>query len=244
MKLLRRLLRPATNSHENGLVDRVYGHDTTKTLGRPVDKDGAIIPWYTYPAIEYLEQFDLTSKSIFEWGCGNSSMYFASRAAKVVSVEHDKDWYEQIFPSVRSNQDLKHVSLEGYPSSIKEYSQKFDIIVIDGQRRFDCTKEAFSFLNDDGIIILDNSDWFYVSAELLREKYNLLQVDFHGFGPINDYTWTTSFFFTKNFKFPLKKDRQPVNPSGGLTHDEKEIIKEEDTKFNTQNYSWMQNQFR
>ena len=32
-----------------------------------VDKDGNPIPWYTYPAIEYLSQFDYSDKKIFEF---------------------------------------------------------------------------------------------------------------------------------------------------------------------------------
>ena len=35
-----------------------------------LDKDGNPIPWYTYPAIEYLSQFDYSDKEIFEYGCG------------------------------------------------------------------------------------------------------------------------------------------------------------------------------
>ena len=35
-----------------------------------LDKEGNPIPWYTYPAIEYLSQFDYQDKKIFEFGCG------------------------------------------------------------------------------------------------------------------------------------------------------------------------------
>ena len=31
------------------------------------DRDGNPIPWYTYPVIEYLTQFDYTDKKIFEY---------------------------------------------------------------------------------------------------------------------------------------------------------------------------------
>lgn len=33
-----------------------------------IDRDGNPIPWYTYPAIEYLSQFDVTDKDVFEFG--------------------------------------------------------------------------------------------------------------------------------------------------------------------------------
>src|SRR3984957_8504743 len=228
--LIKRILgiKQASGNAEANLLDKYYGHDKTKALCKPVYKDGTAIPWYTYPAIEFLEQFDLSDKMVFEWGCGNSSLFYAARTKAVTSVEHDDKWYDQMLPGIKRNQELKYVPLDSYPASIKEFDRKFDIIVIDGQRRFDCTKEAFPFLNNNGMIILDNSDWFYVSAALLREKYGLFQIDFHGFGPINDYTTTTSVFFTRDFDFPLKAGRRPLNARGGLLHDEKTIIKDED----------------
>ena len=41
-----------------------------------VDRDGNPLPWYTYPAIEYLSQFDYGEKTIFEFGCGYSSLFW------------------------------------------------------------------------------------------------------------------------------------------------------------------------
>lgn len=35
-----------------------------------IDKDGNPIPWYTYPAIEYLSNLDFSNKIILEWGGG------------------------------------------------------------------------------------------------------------------------------------------------------------------------------
>jgi hypothetical protein len=231
----------SSSTNGNLLIDKFYRHDLTKALMKPVDKNQLPIPWFTYPAIEFLQQYDLSTKTVFEWGCGNSSIYFSDHAANVISVEHDMEWYDKMKQTLKGNQVLRHLSLEEYPSSIKDFAKKFDIIVIDGQRRFDCARECIPFLKDDGMIILDNSDWFYVSAAFLREKLNLLQIDFHGFGPINDYTWTTSFFFNRSFNFPLKYNRQPVNPSGGIAHDEREIIKKEDLLYNTKNELWLKN---
>jgi len=43
----------------------------------------------------------------------------------------------------------------------------------------------------------------------LRQS-NLIEVDMAGFGPINDYTSTTSFYFHRQFAAPPRADRQPV----------------------------------
>lgn len=230
-------------SVDDTLLNKFYGHDLTKRQQKPVDKSGAALPWYTYPAIEFISQFDFNEKNIFEWGSGNSSVYFSKRAKKVTSIEHDIEWYKIVLPQIQPNQILQQTTLEQYPSAISAFNEKYDVIVIDGQRRFDCARACVPFLKENGMIILDNSDWFYLSAAYLRKKMNLLQVDFHGFGPINDYTWTTSVFFTKKFNFPLLKNRQPNNPSGGVFHDEAEIIRNEDRVFDTHNFQIVEDNF-
>lgn len=50
-------------------------------------------PWMTFTAIEALERIVTRDSRVFEWGMGGSSVFFATRAAEVVSVEHDSDWY-------------------------------------------------------------------------------------------------------------------------------------------------------
>lgn len=34
------------------------------------DEEGRPLPWYTYPATEYLAQFNYCGKRVFEYGCG------------------------------------------------------------------------------------------------------------------------------------------------------------------------------
>ena len=60
-----------------------------------VDKDFNPIPWYTYPAIEYLSQFDYSDKLIYEFGCGNSSVFWAKRAKQVISIEDNPQWFKK-----------------------------------------------------------------------------------------------------------------------------------------------------
>ena len=58
-----------------------------------VDAAGKPIPWFTYPAIDYIRQLDLSEKTIFEWGAGFSTLFWSSRAKSVISVETDPLWY-------------------------------------------------------------------------------------------------------------------------------------------------------
>jgi hypothetical protein len=44
-----------------------------------VDANGNPIPWITYPAIEFLVKRINNQLSVFEYGCGNSTLWWASR---------------------------------------------------------------------------------------------------------------------------------------------------------------------
>lgn len=72
-----------------------------------VDKHNNAIPWYTYPAIEYIKQLDFSDKRIFEYGSGNSSKFWAKLAKEIVSVEHDKEWYENCLKNKTENSEIQ-----------------------------------------------------------------------------------------------------------------------------------------
>ena len=60
-------------------------------------------------------------------------------------------------------------------------------------QRVRCCEQAIAKLKDGAILILDNSDWYPKLCQSLRDS-GFVQIDFHGHGPINPYTWSTSFF--------------------------------------------------
>lgn len=181
-----------------------------------VDKEGNPIPWYTYPAIEYLRRFNFSDKTIFEWGSGYSSLFWAKRAKEIVSIDDSQKWADIVFKNKLVNQKI--ILLEekkDYVESILDQNKKFDVIVIDGKYRYECAKLAINCLSKGGIIILDNSDWFPKTVSMLRD-HDLFQVDFSGFGPGNGYTWTTSLFFSLDINLNDLCSNHPLQPVGGL----------------------------
>jgi len=191
-----------------------YGHYKTIKSKSCIDNYYNEIPWYTYPSIEYFNNIDFRDKKIFEFGSGNSSIYWSKKANKVVSVENNSEWYKKVMLSLNSNQELVLCpNNSDYENSIKKQERKYDVIIIDGIRRGECSKVIDGYLNkesDDGyMVILDNSDWYKDTSKYLREKLGLIEIDFHGFGPINSYTWTTSVFLSRTFKFKPINDVQP-----------------------------------
>jgi hypothetical protein len=183
-----------------------YGQWRSIKSRMAIDGQGDPIPWYTYPAIEYLNSFDFSQCDVFEFGSGNSSLYWSSRSKSVVSVEDNKDWFETVYKNKRINHSLFYCAEESeYVSVLIKQGRKFDIIIIDGNHRLKCTSEAIKMLNPDGLIVLDNSDRILEKecARLLRAN-GYIQIDFSGFGPINGYCWTTSIFI-KSQKIFLTK---------------------------------------
>jgi len=173
-----------------------YGQWRSIKQQAAVDAVASPIPWYTYPAIEYLASFDFQDKTVFEFGSGNSSKYWASRAQSVISVEDDKAWYEQVSNEKSANQTiLHHADEQGYAQALPAQGRQFDIIIIDGKWRMSCTKAAVNHLKEGGLIILDNSDRAGEKecSAFLRQQ-GFYQIDFTGFGPINNYCWSTSIF--------------------------------------------------
>jgi hypothetical protein len=185
-----------------------------------VDRYNNPIPWYSYPAIEYIKQLDFSDKIVFEYGSGNSTIFWAPRCKKLVSVEDNQQWYNKVKAKLADNVEYTLFNeKEKYINSIDNYAGKFDIVIIDGSHRYECSAKALQNLKDDGFIILDNSDWKEKTSEVLRGA-DLIEVDMCGFGPINGYTTTTSFYFTRNVKLKPAYDRQPVHGIGSLHHSE------------------------
>jgi hypothetical protein len=178
--------------------------------------NGNDVPWFTYPAIEFLKQIDFRDKSVFEWGAGYSTVFWASRAKEVVSIETESSWYRKIQDLVGQNVVLilSKPSVDAYVDHINKFA-KFDIIVIDGtgESRVECCRKAIGKVNNGGMIILDNSDLWLNSASVLRSA-GFIQVDFTGFSPMSAHCHTTSIFFTRDYNFEPLDGFQPHKGTG------------------------------
>ncbi|SHI26259.1 O-methyltransferase [Ferrimonas marina] len=186
-----------------------YGFVEGTNSDMPRDKQGNPIPKYTYPAIEYLTQFDYRQKRVFEFGSGGSTLFWQARAKAVTSIENNQAWYQKVMADKADNVTLLFAEGARYPQMITQLAEPFDVIVIDGAgHRYDCAQAALPFLADGGMIILDNADWHPNTAALLKQS-GLLQVDMTGFKPTEHHTSTTSLFLKRDFDFPTREARQP-----------------------------------
>lgn len=189
-----------------------YGWYKSIREGKCVDCNDDYIPWFTYPAIDYLKQIDFSEKSVFEWGAGYSTIFWAKRAKKVISVETEEEWYKIVRDIAPSNCKIVYAERERstYVKEIDNHDEAYDVIVIDGtgETRLDCCGAAIKRLLPGGIIILDDADLWLRSARVLREA-DLIQIDFTGFGALSANARTTSIFVHRNYCFRAIDDVQP-----------------------------------
>lgn len=168
----------------------------------PIDKNGEAIPWYTYSSISFLEGRIEKNMSVFEYGSGNSTIWWAKRVENIISCENDAQWFAKMNPLIQENVEYIHVdslATDNYEKEIQKHDKKFDVVIIDGRNRVNCAKNSLDSLKNDGVIIWDNSD-----REKYQEGYKFLlengfrRLDFTGIGPINAYAWCTSIFYRVN----------------------------------------------
>lgn len=129
--------------------------------GRPVTRSGEPLPWYTYSAIEFLEERLPRDATVFESGAGNSTLWYAQRCARVVSVDPNREWAERIAAVAPANVEVVfrgHPSdKDGYLSEIASRSLRWDVVAIDSAWRDESGKVAVENLSDRGVIVWGNS---------------------------------------------------------------------------------------
>jgi len=168
-------------------------------LGTPVDAAGNPLPWMTYSSISFLEKRINPDMTVFEYSCGNSTLWWANRVKRMISCEHDIAWHSKMLGLIPSNVELYQINLEyggAYCHKISEYTAMFDIIIVDGRDRNNCAKNCLNALRKNGVIIWDNSDRdSYKEGFIFLLQHGYKKLDFDGMGPINAYSWSTSIFY-------------------------------------------------
>lgn len=194
------------------------GHYRSALLSKAVDQQGQPIPWYTYPANQFLAAKQFSDCTVLEFGAGQSTLWWSQRAKQIVSLESDRTWYEHLQREVRSaNVELHYLpdDLTGWQAAIGD--RHFDVIVIDGLDRFKASQIVTDLLKPNGFILLDNAegswgeegtypiiDWFYARG--------FRRIDFYGHAPGVMSLHCTSLFY-KDDTFVLHDSQPPTTLS-------------------------------
>ena len=167
----------------------------------PVDRDGNPIPWVTYSFIDFIKERLNKQHTVFEFGSGNSTYFYAKYAGIVVSVEHDKEWFEKIEKSEAKPENSELIFCElvrggDYCHMPLKLEEKFDIVIVDGRDRVNCCKQAVAALSDNGVVVLDDSERndYKEGVEFLISK-GFKHLLFSGISPGLFYRKSTSVFY-------------------------------------------------
>lgn len=125
------------------------------------DEDGNVNPWWGKTIIDLVVKKLSKDMRVFEWGMGNSTLFWSQYVGEVVSIESDLYWYKKMLEIIPRNVRAQYCELEyggEYCQKIIDEQEKFDIILIDGRDRVRCAINSLGKLKENGIIIWDNTD--------------------------------------------------------------------------------------
>ena len=188
------------------------GHFKSSLREKALSRRNEPLPWYTYPCIQLLLHREFSGKKVLEFGGGQSTLWWASKADQVVTLEADAQWYAQLVKVIPKNVNLYLIPpttnrteyienvrrvLEPWPRS------SFDVIVIDSDFREDLIALSLTLLSEDGVLICDDAESYGI-LEASR-GLDIQRVDFFGHAPGVILPRCTSIFFKNRcFLFDAK----------------------------------------
>lgn len=138
------------------------------------------MPDMAEPALAWINEHIEPADTLFEWGSGGSTFWFADRVKRIYCVEHHpaffryvKEHYlyenyenihmlfapEDIKPHSAFIDPFDERSYKRYCETIESYpSRSFDWIIINGKARSACLDASFSVIKHGGIIIMNDTN--------------------------------------------------------------------------------------
>ena len=172
-----------------------YRRDYIASQLAPSKLDNDYLPWMNYGAIDYLLSIMSRITNVFEYGSGQSTLFWLDHGKKVTSVEHDPAYYGLMSAKILSKNgvdysliepeldeidaitnpssitsfqsaDFKGYTFKKYVESINNFQDEyFDVVVVDGRARPSCVVQSFSKIKPGGLLVLDNSNREYYLHE-------------------------------------------------------------------------------
>lgn len=136
---------------------------------------GIVQPWFTHPALDVVQSWNLADKTVLEWGGGCSTVWWARRCKRVYTIEAHREWADAIAQWL-SSRGIGNAEVHcRWPDPEEEYLRvpddlQPDIVVVDGSSRSACIRKALS-LPRPLMLIVDNwqQDGVYIDEEMERE---------------------------------------------------------------------------
>lgn len=167
------------------------------------------LPWFSYAAIDFLEDFLHPRMTVCEYGSGGSTLFFARRVSWVYSIEDNPQWFALVSEQLKSK-SLGNATLKLCPFDFKnpvdfqksDYlnaipNEALDVIVVDGSEEWTrirpiCFEKAQTRVKKNGIIVVDDS-WRYPE---IRQRHAAKRFEtFQSVGPGRPGVTSTDVYF-------------------------------------------------
>ena len=137
-----------------------------------MNKFDFFVPLMFESEYKFIEKYIDKNDIFLEWGSGDGTIYFSGLVNKIISIEHDIDYYNLLKKNIEAykinNIELYHVpgkivkdpkseryqAFEKYINFPIENKFKFDKVLIDGRARKYCAIAISKYLNDDNIVFV------------------------------------------------------------------------------------------
>jgi hypothetical protein len=166
--------------------------------GRPVGAEGEPMPWTTLPFNAFFIPRLQKTWTVFEYGCGASTIFYAGRVGAITAVEHDAAFADEVKKKLPANGTLlvRQMGTPEYIESIRTLQVPPQVAIVDGRDRVKCVDAARGWLASDGVLVLDDSeraDYAPAVAGLRRDGFK--QLDFWGISAGSGFNRSTSVFY-------------------------------------------------
>lgn len=131
------------------------------------------IPYMNDTEIVHLMRYLDKEKDVLEIGCGHSTIFLSKLVNRLVAIEHNVEWGTQIYNKLKEfglPHDIKIIppnypqphsfhpaqpnQFDNYVNYIKEYTEVFDLVIVDGRDRVRCATESIKNLKMGGFMII------------------------------------------------------------------------------------------
>ncbi len=175
------------------------------------DADGNAIPWMNYNIVNFLKDRLTKDLVLFEYGSGASSEFYCKYTKEVVSIEHNKDWFDMISETFPSNGKILFIEYDEvnktgieYSTAIQRTNKKWDVIVVDGRDRVNCIKNSINSLSSSGVLILDDSSRVkYIEGFVFMKNNGYKHITFTGLKSTGFTEDSTTIFYKNDNCFQI-----------------------------------------
>lgn len=166
-----------------------------------INAEGNIIPWFTYSFIDFISPRIKQGMTVFEYGSGYSTLWWAQKGTAITAVESHTGWAQKVV-ALTAQYDNAHIieapldNGDMYEKAITQSETPYDIVVVDGRRRPECARLAVDKLSPHGVIIWDNSDRprYQETISYIR-SLGFREIRFSGLAPLNSNRMETTILY-------------------------------------------------